>query len=279
MVIITTSFALMFDARPGGEIVPIKWDKNSFMPDTSIIVLDEGSESVYLWHGAKQGLVARRTALRQAESLKGHGYTVGKSIIGRDIKSIKEIDARKVGKVPEDTKKNEELQEILDRNHTELENFIVTFQIGGVKPIVVKKVEPKVQVKPTPTPVASPAVSKPVTSAKPQTVASEYESTEPMPSIKAQSQPAPAIKVSTTDLMVDAKVSFVFSAILEHYDDIWISRKSDGSFAVEQMDGPICQFSIKEGSKLTFTSNSFSGVNPKIKTAIQKKFIELSKLI
>jgi len=71
----------MFDARPGGEIVPIKWSKNSFMPDTSVIVLDESSENVYLWHGAKQGLVARRTALRQAESLKGHGYIVGKSIL------------------------------------------------------------------------------------------------------------------------------------------------------------------------------------------------------
>ncbi|MFX1391558.1 MAG: hypothetical protein ACFE9Z_15950 [Promethearchaeota archaeon] len=279
MVSKTTSFALMFDARPGGEIVPIKWDKNSFMPETSIIVLDEGSESVYLWHGVKQGLVARRTALRQAESLKGHGYTLGKSIIGRDIKGIKEIDARKVGKVPEDTKMNEELQEILDRKYTELDNFIVTFQAGVVKPVVTKKEEPKVQVKPTPTPAVTPAVSKPITPAKPKTIASEYDSSEPMPPIKTETKPAPAIKVSTSSLLVDAKVAFVFSAILEHYDDIWVSKKPDGSFAVEQMDGPICQFSIKEGSKLNFTSNSFSGVNPKIKTAIQKKFIELSKLI
>jgi len=44
------------------------------------------------------------------------------------------------------------------------------------------------------------------------------------------------------------------------------------------MDGPICQFSIK-GSKLNFTANSFTGVDTKIKTAIQKKFIELSKII
>lgn len=274
-----TSFALMFDARPGGEIVPIKWDKNSFMPETSIIVLDEGSESVYLWHGVKQGLVARRTALRQAESLKGHGYTVGKSIIGRDIKGIKEIDARKVGKVPEDTKMNEELQEILNKKYTELDNFIVTFQAGEVGPVIIKKEEPKVQAKPTPTPTTTPAVSKPITPAKPKPVASEYDTTEPMPSIKAETQPAPAIKVSTSDLLVDAKVAFVFAAILEHYDDIWVSKKPDGSFAVEQMDGPICQFSIKEGSKLNFTANSFSGVDPKIKTAIQKKFIELSKLI
>ncbi|MFX0139022.1 MAG: hypothetical protein ACFFDN_35600 [Candidatus Hodarchaeota archaeon] len=281
----TTSYGLMFNVLEGGVIEPIKWSKDNFMPETSIIVLDEGSESVYLWHGIKQGLVARRTALRQAESLKGHGYTVGKTIIGRDIKNIKEIDARKVGKVPEDTKMNEELQEILDRKFTELDSCIVTFQIGAVKPIVATKVEPKVEPKPTPTPSASkpvtqaPAVSKTVTPAKSTEVASEYEVTEPMPSIKSAGKPAPAIKVSTTGLITDAKVAFVFSAILEHYTDIWISKKTDGSYAVEQMDGPICQFSISEGAKLTFTANSFSGVDPKIKTAIQKKFIELSKLL
>ncbi len=277
----------MFNVLEGGVIEPIRWSKDSFMPETSIIVLDEGSENVYLWHGAQQGLVARRTALRQAESLKGHGYTVGKSIIGRDIKGIKEIDARKVGKVPEDTQINEELQDILTRKFTELDNYIVTFDAGAVKPVVVAKPEPKVEPKSAPTPSVSkpaatkptPAISKPVAPVKKMEVGSEYDVAEPMPSIKTEVKPAPAIKVSSDSLITDAKIAFVFSAILEHYDDIWISKKPDGSFGVEQMDGPIAQFSIKEGSKLNFTANSFSGVDPKIKTAIQKKFIELSKLI
>ncbi|MFW9826837.1 MAG: hypothetical protein ACFFEY_04360 [Candidatus Thorarchaeota archaeon] len=290
-----TNYALMFDARPGGEIVPIKWSKASLMPETSIIVLDENSEYIYLWHGVAQGLVARRTALRQAESLKGHGYTVGKSIIGRDIKGIKEIDARKVEKVPEDTQLNQELQTILERDFTQLDNFIVTFQAGAVKPIVTPSKEPKAKTmttatskpveptiitpKPTSVPRPIPAVSKSTAKTKPKGIASEYDMQESMPSIKSETKQAPAIKVSTSGLIADAKIAFVFSAILEHYDDVWISKKADGSFAVEEMDGPICQFSIKEGSKLNFTANSFTGVDPKIKTAIQKKFVELSKLI
>jgi hypothetical protein len=291
----------MFEARPGGEIIPIKWSKASFMPETSIIVLDENSEFLYLWHGVAQGLVARRTALRQAESLKGHGFSIGKSIIGRDIKGIKEIDARKIGKVPEDTKLNEELQEILDRKFTELDNFIVTFQAGVVKPIVTTPTEPKVEPKlipkskpiatsvatpkpankaiPISTSKSTPTVSQSTASEKTKDIASEYDTGESMPSIKPEKKEAPAIKVSKNGLITDAKVAYVFSAILEHYNDIWISKKADGSFAVEEMDGPICQFSIKEGSKLNFTANSFSGIDPKIKTAIQKKFIELSKLI
>ena len=107
--------ALMFDVKEGGDSVPIKWDKANFQPDKSIIILSEETLSLFLWHGAKQGLVARRTALRQAESLKGHGYTIGKAIIGRDIKTLKEIDQRKIGRDPETDKLNGELQEILNK--------------------------------------------------------------------------------------------------------------------------------------------------------------------
>ena len=281
------NLALMFNVKPGGEVEAINWSKDCFMPDTSIIVLDESSESLFLWHGVQQGLVARRTALRQAESLKGHGYTVGRSIIGRDIKVIKEIDSRKVGKVPEDTELNDELQGVLDKSHTDLDNFIVTFQAGAVKPKVVtqKTIEkPKVEAKPVsaPTTMKSAAPIKTPTQSKSVNIGSEYEEAEALPSIKPTtlaSKPIPAIQVSKTGLVTDAKISFVFSAILEHFDDIWISKKSDGSFSVEEMDGPICVFHLKEGNKINFTADSFNNLNPSIKLAIQKKFIELSKLI
>jgi hypothetical protein len=283
-----TDFALMFNARPGGEIVPVKWGKDNFVTDTSIIVLDEGSGSLYLWHGVQQGLVARRTALRQAESLKGHGYTVGKSIIGRDIKSLKEIDARKVGKVPEDTQMNEDLQALLERKHTELDNFIVTFQAGAVTPSsAAPKVQeaPKVENRPALTPVEPktapiPATPKPISTAiKSTNTASEYNEAEPLPSIKPVSKPIPATQDSKTSLDTNAKISFVFSAILEHFDDIWISKKKDGTYSVEEMDGPICSFSLIEGNKINFSSQSFNRIDPRVKTAIQKKFIQLSKLI
>ena len=281
------NLALMFDVKPGGIIEARNWSKDIFMPDISIIVLDESSESVYLWHGVQQGLVARRTALRQAESLKGHGYTVGKSIIGRDLKIIKEIDARKVGKVPEDTELNKELQSILDKSFTVLNDFIVTFQAGAVAPKAVAqkvKEEPKFVAKTEQTPTAT----RPVTTTKVPIplkladVGSEYDEVEPLPSIKTTttvSKPVPAIQMSKSSLVTSAKISFVFSAILEHFTDIWISKKSDGSFSVEEMDGPICVFHLKEGNKINFSADSFKNLNPSIKLAIQKKFIELSKLI
>ena len=177
--------------------------------------------------------------------------------------------------------------EILGKKFTSLDNFIVTFQEGAVAPktITMKaKEEPKIETKPVQSSTTSKSVT-PVTVATPSKLAdigSEYNEAEPLPTIKPSTTAtnhAPAIQISKTSLVTDAKISFVFSAILEHFNDIWISKKSDGSFSVEEMDGPICVFHLKEGNKINFTADSFKNLNPRIKLAIQKKFIELSKLI
>ncbi|MEJ2249272.1 MAG: hypothetical protein P8Y97_06375, partial [Candidatus Lokiarchaeota archaeon] len=173
-------YSIMFEVQEGGVSVPIKWGKDQLQPDRSIIILDESSMGLFLWHGKRQGLVARRTALRQAESLKGHGYTIGKSIIGRDIKTIKEIDNRKVGREPNTTELNQELQEILNKDYKELDNYIITFQTKGIdtisdistrktqttseiapKPVTQPKSEPTIKKSISTQPKAEPEISKP----------------------------------------------------------------------------------------------------------------------
>jgi hypothetical protein len=299
-------YALMFDVLEGGVSQPIVWDKENLKSDKNIIILDEGSSSLYLWHGATQGLVARRTALRQAESLKGHGYTVGKSIVGRDIKMLKEIDQRKIGRDPETDRYNEELQALLNRDYKELDNFIISYSAKGleeaepVKTIV--KSEPKTVAKPEPRPMPK-EEAKPISAIQSKLsqemkseipIASEYETktratsihkTEPIiksePMMEEKPSPtAPPILSSskTLGLSVQAKIGFVLMAILDHYDDIWISKKENGAYAVEHMDGKVCEFTISEG-KIRFTADSFAGIATNIKTEIQKKFVDLSKLI
>lgn len=278
-------YALMFNVLEGGVVEPIKWGKENLTPERSIIVLDESSQAVWLWHGSKQGLVARRTALRQAESLKGHGYTVGKSIIGRDIKTIKEVDQRKIGRDPETDKVNQEFAETLNKKCKELDNFVITFSITAV-PSKVAKVEPKPTPKPEPKPSVKaepkPTVSAPATTASKPSIASEYETEEPLPSSKPifdAEVKIPDLKKSVESPQEEVKAAFVIKAVLDYFDDIWVSKKKDGSYAVEMMDGPVCQFSIKEGGAIKFSTNSFSGISPSIKSDIQKKFVELSKLL
>lgn len=293
-------FAIMFQVLEGGVSEPIKWSKEHLTAESNIIILDEGSSSLFLWYGANQGLVSRRTALRQAQSLKGHGFSVGKSIVGRDIKDLKEIDQRKIGRVPEIDVLNDELQTLLNKKVKPLDDYTVTFELEADIPSAVKpapepepkvKPEPKITAEPVPKPISKPEPIKKVTPPQPKMIhASEYDTkdetpivSKPVEKIVIKSKPVPiSEKIGTPEsnlgLAVQAKIGFVIIGVLDHYDDIWISKKENGGYSVEHMDGKVCEFSISDG-KIKFTSDSFSGISTNIKTEIQKKFVDLSKFL
>jgi len=292
-------FAIMFKVLEGGVSEPIKWSKDHLTPESNIIILDEGSSSVFLWYGSKQGLVSRRTALRQAESLKGHGFSVGRSIVGRDIKELIEIDQRKIGRVPEVDDLHDNLQTLLNRGFKYLDDYTVTFDVDGDFPSAIKptskpvstevpKPEPAAVSVDKPEPVVIKTQSAPVKEKMKR--ASEYDTepdlpkkTIPISSQKIEDAPKSTIEHVTApepklDLSIQAKIGFVLIGVLDHYNDIWISKKEDGSYSVEHMDGKVCQFSNSDG-KIKFSSDSFSGISTNVKTEIQKKFVELSKLL
>jgi len=289
-------FAIMFQVLEGGVSEPIKWSKEHLTAESNIIILDEGSSSLYLWYGASQGLVSRRTALRQAQSLKGHGFSVGKSIVGRDIRDLKEIDQRKIGRIPEIDELNAELQTLLNKKVKPLDDYTVTFELEADIPSAVKLVlkpepEPKFKPEPTPKPISKPEPIKQAAQPQPtMTHASEYDTKAEVPKVsepvlKTTIKPTPAsvskqagAPKSKFDLGIQAKIGFVIIGVLDHYDDIWISKKEDGGYSIEHMDGKVCEFSISEG-KIKFTSDSFSGISTNVKTKIQKKFVELSKFL
>ncbi|MBA7497046.1 hypothetical protein ES702_07655 [subsurface metagenome] len=275
----------MFKVEEGGVSTPIKWGKENLISDSSIIVLDEENLKLWLWHGKRQNLVSRRVALRQAEALKGHGYQFGKFILGRDIKQLIEIDERKIGRDPETDAVNEELQKLLDREYQEIGDNIISFTI-------VSKEKPSEEI-PKPTlavPSASIPEVKPVkTEEKIISPATEYEpkkeiskivTPEPKIPIEAppktvQKEPTPSKEIPTIS---DARIGFVLISILKEFNDVWASKKDDGSIAVEIMDGPVCEFQI-EGTGIKFSTNSFKGIDPEKKTAIQERFIQLSKML
>ena len=65
------------------------------------------------------------------------------------------------------------------------------------------------------------------------------------------------------------KKSAVILSVLENYDDIWISKKPNGTISIEQMDGKICSFIIENG-EIVYQSGSFAEVSADKKTAIKK---------
>ncbi|MFX1338132.1 MAG: hypothetical protein ACFFDK_05955 [Promethearchaeota archaeon] len=122
-------YALMFNVLKDGEIEPIKWNREVFLPDRSIIILEELTPAVWLWHGDKRSLVDRRIASRQAENLKGYGYKARDTIIGSRTRIIKEIDQKKVGKDAETDAINQEFQEILHKEFNLIDDIIVDLQM------------------------------------------------------------------------------------------------------------------------------------------------------
>jgi hypothetical protein len=133
------SFFMMFDVLTGGILEPIEFDGDALTPNRSIIVMDEENLRVWLWHGKMQGLVSRRTALRQAQSLKGHGYQAGNAIVGRGLSEIVEIDSRKIGRDPETTEINEGLMEILKGSFQGIGDLVYIRGASGEKTIHAKK--------------------------------------------------------------------------------------------------------------------------------------------
>ncbi len=267
---------MMFDVVEGGIVEPIEFDKNKLVPEKSIIVMDEENQTVWLWHGQKRGLVARRTALRQAESLKGHGYQAGNAIIGRDLHKIVEIDSRKVGREPETTELFKKFEPILEASYEPIGNLIYVKKDKGShktsssssssKPLAVSE-------KPVETKSLTNSSSNNSTPQKP-TPPHGVKRIEERPVLKpVEKNPTVSKKAQLSDILIQGAV---IMAVTTQYKDLWISVKPDNSLALEHMDGKICTFKVQNG-EISYLNDSFAEVPPDKKSAIEKKIEDYLK--
>ena len=264
----------MFNVAEGGIVEPIEFSKDQLTPDKSIIVLDEENQKVWLWHGKGRALVPRRTALRQAQSLKGHGYQAGNAIIGRDLDAIIEIDDRKVGREPETTQKNEKLMLLLNKDFEPIGNFVYIIGKGGEKtaPSSAQAPESKPVIKQvTPTPIATKA-------AEPKVEPEHTKLDTPQINVNVLKEELSKTEKSESKPILDdsdkLKIGKVILAVMDQFKDLWISSKDDGSITIEQMDGNICSFSI-ENHQIKFTSESFAKIPAEKKTAIENQIANI----
>ncbi len=155
----------MLEFSEGGTTTPLPWSKDHLKPDSIIFVIDENTGILWFWIGKANSLVKRRTAMRQADSLKGHGYQIGKNLYGRGINSIIEIDDRKVGREEENTKNSKRFRELFDQPfYVAAEQVVVLGSSAGPAPEPAFAPTPKPTIvatpgpAPTPAPVPSPVV-------------------------------------------------------------------------------------------------------------------------
>lgn len=287
------SFYIMFDVIEGGMLEAIELAPSNLQDNKSIILLDEENRTVWLWHGKLRGLVKRRTALRQAQSLKGHGYQTGNAIVGRDLRYIREIDARKVGRVDEDTEANNEFTALLENSFENNGNFTYTMSSGGAKKKASLKTEPAPEPKKKPKETPKPKIEEvkgpePKIERKYPLKHVEVEKRKPdmhtperkfdlkpikLPPDKKK-EPSTATTPEETEESKGEKgllhPAAVIMSVLEHYKDIWISKKDNGIFNIEQMDGKICSFNVNKG-EIEYQPGSFKEIPEDKKKAILSK--------
>ena len=204
------TFAIQFDVLEDGTCIPIPWSKENFTDDKITIVLEEYNNLVWLFYGKKNGLVKKRKALRQGESLRGHGFSVGKTIIGRQISGIKEIDQRMLGRVPEAQAEYDKLLKVFDLDFHKVEGECVSLGSSGGGAAISKptpKPEPATSPAPAPAPAPEPEpIPTPAPAPKPEptpapapaaasstpSFASEYEGIETESTPEPATAPAPA---------------------------------------------------------------------------------------
>ena len=255
-------YFLMFRALEGGVIEPREWSSTAFKDDESIIVMDEENLVIWVWHGKRQGLVSRRTANRQAQSLKGHGYKVGNSIVGRNLREMIEIDQRKIGREPETDKNYEKFEQVINMPVTKMGQYIVAKGTGGKAPESAPKPE-----------------AKPEASASTQQSAPEGGGQVIAPNLNKQkaSSPAPqtaASAQSSGELSQKALEGLFVMATLNVFKDVFISKKSETNFRMETLDSLICEFELKNG-ELAFSPDSFNKVGEGKKAELLKEYRKL----
>ncbi|TFH26312.1 MAG: hypothetical protein E4G98_07185 [Promethearchaeota archaeon] len=251
------NFVMMFDVVEGGIVEPIEFDKGNLVPDKSIIVMDESNKIVWLWHGSRRGLVSRRTALRQAQSIKGHGYQAGNAIVGRDLNQIVEIDDRKVGREPETTELFKRFEPVINGVYENIGSmvYIVSDSPAAVKP----KPVPVPETKATPETAPAPAPAPKTIQTEQRPVLTPVPVPEPIP-----------LTMGLSEALIQGAV---IMAVSTQFKDLWISQKPDNTIAVEHMDGKICTFKI-EGGQVKYLQGSFAEVPKEKQEAIEAKFNE-----
>src|SRR5271157_4237437 len=251
------SYTLMLLFEEGGTVKPLPWSKDHLQPDCIIFVINEDSQTVFQWIGKRNSLVWRRTALRYSDSLKGHGYQVGKSLIGRGVTQMLEIDDKKVGGDPETTKNNEKFLALFDQPFQNAMDEVVVLGAGEAagefeevpasRPKPAVKPVPKPAVKPVPKPVTKPVVRPAPVPDEEIPAEEEYpsegeisEAEEPaakprLSSPKLQAPPVEVAEETGSDKGL-LKLGLVILSVVSQVPDVYVSKKRDGSYEVESMD-------------------------------------------
>jgi hypothetical protein len=98
-----------------GELFPVKLDIDLVNSRNALIVLDENSDTCWVWIGRDVNMPTRMHALRMSKSVQKSGYPIGETTIGMATENLVEIMERDAN-VPEVSEKIARFKQVIGGN-------------------------------------------------------------------------------------------------------------------------------------------------------------------
>ncbi|MFQ5832478.1 MAG: hypothetical protein ACE5H4_07240 [Candidatus Thorarchaeota archaeon] len=218
-----------------GEISPVVLDTSLVSADKAIIVLDEISDTTWVFIGRAVDMPTRMHALRLGKSLQKSGYKIGTTNIGMGTAHIVEM-LEKDDSDPEVAAMISRFKETLTRRWN-FEDKFLAFDAKGEPPA---------------RPAAKPMPAAPKEPAKPETPSVVATTLEPEPA-------APAVVIEPTGSVADQKTAFLIYSAVRNSDLVYTERfERDGKMGVKiEAPGVMVIEAVQEGDSLKIDPADF----------------------
>lgn len=218
-----------------GEVAPVKLDISLVASENAVIVLDEYSDTTWVFIGRNVNMPTRMHALRMGKSLQKSGYKIGDTTIGMASDHL--IEMLEKDDEDADVAANiNSFREALSKRWSFEDNFLA-YESGRAPPIAGA---PEPTPEPIPEPVAEPT---PVTP-------------EPAPAV---AEPEPVIVATTVGGAAEKKTAYLLLSAVRNANLIYAERfERDGKSGIKlEAPGVMVIEAIQDGDDLHIEPSDF----------------------
>lgn len=232
-----------------GDLFPVKLDPDLVNSENAIIVLDEFSDTCFVFVGKSVNMPTRMHALRMGKSVQKSGFTVGVTTIGRSSGRLVEM-LEKDDSDPDVAAAIQEFRNTIDGQWNFDDKFLAHREVVASEPIAGAPA-PKPAVKPEPV-VAEPVVET--------------------PTLHAETVAEPPVAAPLSGL-AEKKAAFLLLSAIKHSDLIYTERfERDGKMGIKiEAPGTMVIEALLDGDKIHVEPAGFgdSEIAKKVKSEFE----------
>ncbi|MFW9918950.1 MAG: hypothetical protein ACFFED_05075 [Candidatus Thorarchaeota archaeon] len=198
-------FVLMLQ-DDAGELSHLRLDPGMVNSDTAIIVLDEYSDTCWVWIGRDVNMPTRMHALRMSKSVQKSGYTVGATTIGMSIAKLVEM-MEKDDSDPDVASNITSFKEMIRRKWS-FDDGVLAFDASQAKAFEAKP----------------PDIVDSMSSSSPVHVQPKRHEAVEIVAETVDHEPKPVLTVTTPGITAEKKAAFLLYSAVKNADVVYVER-------------------------------------------------------